>query len=93
MFLGGLWDNIVFLLQSLQGEEEQIESEFKAVSKTAQNLVKDSPQPVINDMLAELKEIKDRLLKVQTKMFQGVCGRMVIGKHKASHCDQICACL
>ena len=52
------------ILQGLQGEEEQIEAEFKAISKTAQNLVKDSPQPVINTMLAELKQIKDRLLKV-----------------------------
>ncbi len=53
-------------------EEEQVETNFKAVSKMAQSLVKDSHQTQINEMLGQLKVIKERLVKVRKQLPQAL---------------------
>ena len=49
-------------------EQEPVEEDFKVVSKTAQSLVKDSPQEAINAMLNELKTVKDRLVVLRREL-------------------------
>lgn len=57
---------IFFLpFQTALNEEESLESDFKAISKIAQSLVKDSSQEDISLMLNELKVAKERLVAVR----------------------------
>ena len=42
-------------LEDAMNEERDVEEKFKATSKTAQTLVKNSPQATIQEMLQELK--------------------------------------
>lgn len=57
-------------LQTLMTEREEMEEKFKTVSRTAQGLVKASQQHEVNTMLAQLKAIKERLVKIKKDLSQ-----------------------
>ncbi|PAA66447.1 hypothetical protein BOX15_Mlig015905g1 [Macrostomum lignano] len=55
-------------LQATQDQQEPMEAEFKSVSKTAQSMVKDLPEQTVNEMLGNLKIIKDRLQNLRKRL-------------------------
>jgi uncharacterized protein involved in exopolysaccharide biosynthesis len=62
------------ILQDASGQVEQVQNEFKTMSKLGQSLVKDSSQEVINKMLGTLKVLKERIIKVQKELPDHVRG-------------------
>ncbi len=51
--------------QKLLEETQNTQEEFKDASELACSLVKDTPQDAVNEMLAQLKNLKERLVLVQ----------------------------
>ena len=57
--------NVSLSPQKLLEETQNTQEEFKDASELACTLVKDTPQDAVNAMLAELKQLKERLVLVQ----------------------------
>ncbi|XP_064624000.1 muscle-specific protein 300 kDa-like isoform X3 [Lineus longissimus] len=71
------YQSIKDLLQGLEdanAQVEQVQTEFKMMSKLGQSLVKDSSQEVINKMLGTLKVLKERIIKVQKELPDAIRG-------------------
>ena len=55
-------------LQEFNTQIAQIESDFKVTTKTAQSLVKDSSQEVVNEMLQTLNTQKEVIVKLRKEI-------------------------
>ncbi|XP_076463750.1 muscle-specific protein 300 kDa-like isoform X7 [Babylonia areolata] len=55
-------------LDEVNGELVQVESDFKVTTKTAQSLVKDSSQEVVDVMLATLNQHKEAIVKMRKEV-------------------------
>ncbi|XP_076442566.1 muscle-specific protein 300 kDa-like isoform X3 [Babylonia areolata] len=55
-------------LDELNSQVGQVESEFKITTKTAQSLVKDTPQEVVNNMLQTLNKQKEVIVRLRKEI-------------------------
>ncbi|XP_025103982.1 nesprin-1-like isoform X4 [Pomacea canaliculata] len=58
----------LLLLEEYNNQIAQIESDFKTTTKTAQSLVKDSSQDIVNEMLQTLNIQKEMLVKLRKEI-------------------------
>ena len=59
---------LCFVLQEFNTQVAQVESDFKVTTKTAQSLVKDSSQEVVNEMLQTLNTQKEAIVKLRKEI-------------------------
>lgn len=57
-----------FALQEFNTQVAQVESDFKVTTKTAQSLVKDSSQEMVNEMLQTLNTQKEIIVKLRKEI-------------------------
>ena len=56
------------MFQAMNKQMDDVQNEFKILSKTGQSLVKDSTQEAVSEMLGTLKVMKERLIKVKKEV-------------------------